>query len=98
MQRLLIALTAFAIFTLYTLVVVVQLGLLGFLGPLLAGGWSTQVFLDLVVALLGFFVLAVPDAKRLGISAWPFALAFPFLGSIALLAYFVRRELAALKR
>jgi protein-S-isoprenylcysteine O-methyltransferase Ste14 len=97
-QKLALALTLLVAFTLYTVMVAVEHGPLGFLAVHKEGGWNMQVFLDLVLALLGFFTLAAPDAKRHGISHWPYFVAALALGSIGMLAYFVHRELRALRQ
>lgn len=98
MQKLALTLAVLIGFTIYSLAVAIGHGLFGFLEVLTGGGWSTQVFLDLLLALLGFFVLAVPDAKRRGFSAWPYLVPALLLGSIGMLPYFVHRELRDLKR
>ena len=56
--------------------------------------WSLQVALDLVIAtfIVGSWLRA--DARKHGINPLPFLLALPFLGSIAALAYVVRRNAA----
>jgi len=96
MQKLALALVSFIGFTLYTALVAVGHGPFGFIEIVVGGGWSTQVSVDLFTALIGFFVLAVPDAKRRGFSPWPYLPAMLLLGSIGLLAYFVHRELRGL--
>jgi hypothetical protein len=97
-QRLAFVLALLVAFTVYSVIVAVEHGPLGFLAVLEAGGWHTQVFLDLVLSLLGFFTLAAPDAKRHGISHWPYLIAALGVGSIGMLAYFVHRELRALRQ
>jgi hypothetical protein len=97
-QKLALAVAALLTFTLYTVVVAVQHGPLGFLDALWQGGWNLQVLLDLVLALLGFFTLAAPDAKRQGISIWPYFVAALGIGSISMLAYFVHRQLRLLRQ
>jgi hypothetical protein len=97
-QKLALALALLVVFALYTVVVAVEHGPLGFLAVHLEGGWNLQIFLDLVLALLGFYVLAAPDAKRHGISHWPYFVASLALGSIGMLAYFVHRELRSLRQ
>ncbi len=47
---------------------------------------------------MAFFVLAVPDAKRRGISPWPYFAVTLVAGSIGILAYLVARELRGLER
>jgi hypothetical protein len=92
MNRIVLSLVAFVAFTAYTLYVVANHSFLGFLDDHAKGGWSLQIFVDLVVAALSFWVVAVPDAKARKISPWPFVIATPFLGSIAILGYFVYRS------
>ena len=91
MSRIALALIAFIAFTAYTVSVVVNHSLFGFLADHARGGWSLQIFLDLAVAATSFWIVAVPDARARGITVWPYVVATPFLGSIALLAYFVHR-------
>jgi hypothetical protein len=93
MSKIALPLVVLIAFTAYSVVVAVEHGPLGFLSVLAAGGWSTQVFLDLVLTLSAFFVLATPDAQRRRIKLWPFAIAALLLGSVGVLAYFVRRQL-----
>jgi hypothetical protein len=97
-QKLALALALLVTFTLYTVIVAVEHGPLGWVAVLQQGGWNLQVFLDLVLALLGFFTLAAPDAKRHGISHWPYLVASLALGSIGMLAYFVHRQLRSLRQ
>ncbi|EDM80432.1 hypothetical protein PPSIR1_41514 [Plesiocystis pacifica SIR-1] len=86
---------AFLGFTAYTIAVIVAHGMPDFstFDP-----WNWQVFVDLCAAALAFFWLALPEAKRLGVPAWPYALLTPVLGSIAILAYLVHREFALARR
>ncbi len=91
MSRLALALAAFVAFTAYTISVAAQHSLLGFLADHARGGWSLQVFLDLCVAAVAFWVVGLPDARSRGIRAWPYVVLTPLLGSIAILAYFVHR-------
>ena len=96
-MRLAVSVILFMSFTVYTAVVVVDKGF----GPLLqlhtAGAWSVQILVDLVFALSGFMTLAVPDARRRGIAIWPYIAMILALGSIGMLAYFVHRELRAIR-
>ena len=98
MQKLVLAALILAAFTVYTLTVAANHGLFGFIDAHAEGGWHVQIILDLVLAVLAFFVLAVPDAKRHGISAWPYFFASIALGSIGVYAYLVHRQLRALNQ
>jgi hypothetical protein len=92
MNRIALSLAAFVTFTAYTLFVVANHSFLGFLADHQRGGWSLQIFVDLVVAATSFWIVAVPDARAQKINFWPYLVLTPFLGSIALLAYFVHRS------
>ena len=93
MSRIALSLVAFVAFTAYTLFVVVNHNLFGFLADHAKGGWSLQIFVDLVFAATSFWIVAVPDARSRGITVWPYVVLTPFLGSISLLAYFMHRSL-----
>ena len=95
MSRVALSLVAFIAFTAYTLFVVANHSLFGFLADHAKGGWSLQILVDLVVAAGSFWVVAVPDARSRGMNPWPYVVLTPFLGSIAILAYFVHRSLRA---
>lgn len=92
MLRLGLALAAFLTFTTYSFFVVANHGALGFLDLLATEGWSRQVFLDLVIAIVIGGGWMLRDAKQRGLRGWPFALGSLAAGSIALLAYLVWRE------
>jgi len=93
MPRVALSLIAFIAFTGYTLFVVVNHNFFGFLADHEKGGWSLQIFVDLVCAAISFWIVAVPDARARGINPWPYARLTPLLGSVAILAYFVHRSL-----
>lgn len=97
MSRVALSVVAFVAFTAYTLFVAVNHNLLGFLDDHAKGGWSLQIFVDLVMAAISFWIVAVPDARSRGITVWPYVVLTPFLGSIALLAYFVHRSVRELR-
>lgn len=86
-----LALALFVPFTVYSSWVTVDQGYTGFLDVLLAGGWGTQVFLDLCIALLLVSSWIVRDARARRTPAWPWLLATVGLGSIAPLLYLVVR-------
>ena len=84
-------------FVAYTVEVVVVQGFGALIASHAVFGWESQVFLDLVLSIVAFNVLAVPDAKKRGIAYAPYLVATVLLGSIGVVAYFVRRELHALR-
>jgi hypothetical protein len=92
MARFVAALVVFLAFTLYSVEVIFAEGYLAFLEVPMQGGWALQITLDLVVAASIATMWLVPDAKKRGITTWPFLATLPFLGSISLLAYLVLRE------
>lgn len=97
MHKLVVPLLAFLAFTTYSLIVVATQGLGALIPSHLAFGpfgWPLQVFIDLVLMAIAFLVFAVPDARRRGITVWPYVVATLALGSIGMLAYFVRRGLS----
>ena len=91
MSRLALALAAFIAFTAYTISVAAQHSLLGFLADHARGGWSLQIFVDLCVAAVAFWVVGISDARSRAIRAWPYVVLTPLLGSIAILAYLLHR-------
>ena len=93
MNSTLLALLAFALVSTYSLVVAATHGLDGLIATHAQGGWAVQIFLDLVSAAIAFWIVALPDARARGLRVWPYALLTPLLGSIAILAYLVRRSL-----
>lgn len=90
--RSLLALAVFVPFTAFSLYVSAREGALGFLPLLTRGGWSTQVFLDLVIAMTVASSLVHRDARARGINPWPWMLSMFTLGSVGMLAYFVARD------
>jgi len=62
-------------------------GLAAFRSP-----WAIQVGLDLCIACWFSALWLRADARKHGIRALPFLVALPFFGSIATLAYLVRRS------
>ena len=90
--RSLLALAVFVPFTAYSVWVSIAHGPLGFIPVLSAGGWSTQVFLDLVIAMSVASTVVHRDARARGINPWPWTVAMFTLGSVGLLGYFVARE------
>lgn len=92
MARFALALTVFLAFTAFSFRVVFIDGLDGLLAIHAFNGWGPQILIDLVIACVFAMLWLVPDAKKHGISPWPFVIGIPFLGSISTLAYFALRE------
>lgn len=91
MTRFALALIALVTFTTYSLTILANEGVAAIF-DLFGGGWSQQIFIDLFIACgVGTFWI-IPDAKKHGISPWPFVIALPFVGSIASLTYITVRE------
>lgn len=91
----LIALLVLATFGTFSLWVVFTQGYAGFLSLSAREPWALQMLLDLVIACSFVIAWMVKDARKHGITVWPYvAMTFP-LGSIGVLVYLVRRGLAA---
>ncbi len=82
-----------AVFSIYSTMVVLGHGYTGFMELAMSGGWATQVFLDLCIALILFAFWMFGDAKEHGIPAWPYLIVILFTGSIGALAYLIHRTL-----
>ncbi|MCA3012046.1 MAG: DUF2834 domain-containing protein [Myxococcaceae bacterium] len=91
-MRLAALVVALVTFTAWSLVIVAPEGLPGLFAVLSERPWARQVFVDLCLALTVAWAFVGPEARRLGLPLWPYLLATPFVGSIALLAFLVHRE------
>lgn len=79
-------------FTAFSLVVIGEVGYFGLWQAGFASNASLQILLDLCLAcgLGGLWLIG--DAKRRGVTAWPWLIAVLVLGSIGLLGYLFLRE------
>lgn len=87
MIRAVLTTIVFVVFTIYSFGVIAELGLLSVFDVAMGGGWNTQVFLDLCIAITVSIVWMRNDARQKQLTWWPFAIASVALGSIAVLAY-----------
>ncbi len=94
-MRLLLLLAVFVVFTGWSTSVAVAHGPLGFLTLSLEHPWALQMLLDLFIALFVAWAWLRHDAKQRGIPALPYQVATFFLGSPAVLAYLIHREIRA---
>jgi len=85
-------LAAFGAFSLW---VVDGHGYTGFLSLAGREPWALQMLLDLVIGLSFAVGWMRGDARRRGLASWPYLVVTLALGSIGLLAYVVRRGMAA---
>jgi len=97
MARLVALVVVFLAFTVYTVEVVVTQGFAALFASHARFGWESQVFLDLVLAVTAFNLLAWPDAKKRGITYAPYFVATIALGSIGVLVYLLHREVRTLR-
>ncbi len=97
MPRVAVPLVSLVVFTAYTASVAANHDIVAFFTNEVRGGWTLQIFIDLIVAATCFWVVAVPDARARGIRVWPYIALTPWVGSIALLGYFVHRSVVAPK-
>lgn len=72
-----------------------EVGYLGIFAAAVQGPGSMQIFADLCVALIFAGGWMRTDARKHGLPAWPFLVAIPFAGSLALVAYVAVRALAS---
>lgn len=91
MKKVLLPLAVLVPFTIYSCWVVYLRGYFGFIDVAWREPWGGQIFLDLCIAMFLVASFIRRDAPKHGISPWPYLVAIPALGSIAVLAYFVHR-------
>lgn len=80
-------------FTAWSTVIVAPEGASGLFVLLRDQPWGRQVFVDLCIALTVSWTWLWPEARARGINPWPYFLATPLVGSIAVLGFLVHREL-----
>ncbi len=97
-SRSMLALAVLVPFLAFSVWVSIGHGPLGFVDTALHGGWETQVFLDLVIAMVVASTVVRRDALKRGISPWPWMVSMALLGSIGMLGYFVYREIPGVSR
>lgn len=97
-SRSLLALGVLVPFFTFSVWVSLHHGWLGFVDTAVHGGWETQIFFDLVIALVVASTVVVRDARRRGLRAWPWLVATALLGSIGTLGYFVYRAVPGVGR
>jgi hypothetical protein len=83
-----------AAFTAFSLWVVAGRGYFGFLTLARDEPWGLQVLLDLVIACSFGLGWLAQDARKRGITSWPYFIVTPFVGSMSLLAYVIHRGFA----
>lgn len=89
----LLAVAVLVPFTVYSLWVVAGHGYTGFLTLAMREPWGLQLLLDLTIACTFGIVWMRADARRRGLTSWPFIPAVVTLGSVGLLGYLVWRGL-----
>lgn len=87
MARAVLVTLVFLVFTGYSLGVMHDHGFIAAFEVALRGGWNTQEFLDLCIALFIGTAWMRRDACEKKLPFWPFAIGCLALGSISLLAY-----------
>ncbi len=82
----------FVPFLAFSLFVTFRDGYTGFISQVaLAGGWNTQVFIDLCLSLLLLFGFIAKDCKTRGVASWPYLLLVMTTGSLGAFVYFLAR-------
>jgi hypothetical protein len=82
-----------AAFLVYSMWVMLGLGYTGFLSLAAREPWAMQMLLDLVIACSFGIGWMTADARKHGITTWPFIITTVFTGSVGLLGYVVWRGL-----
>lgn len=92
-MRLPILVVTFVVFTAWSSWLTFDDGLAGLTALLETNDWGKQIFADLCISLFIGWGFLRSDAKKHGLPSLPYVVATPFLGSIAVLAYLIHREL-----
>jgi hypothetical protein len=93
-MRLAVLLVVFVAFTAWSLTVVAGQGFASLLSLVGREPWAAQLLVDLCLALVVAWSWLRHDARTRGITAWPYQVATVAVGSVAVLAYLIHRELA----
>ena len=81
--------TVFIAFSILTGVAAFQHGYIGIFEAGFRDAASMQVFFDLVISVSLFRIWMLVDARKRGVTVWPYLIAIPAVGSIAPLAYLI---------
>jgi hypothetical protein len=90
--------TLLLVFSAWSVWICIDNGYWGFLSVLKAGGWQSQVFVDLMLGLTLTLGFVKGDSYKHDIPFWPYLVATPFLGSISPMAYMVHRQIKRLRQ
>ncbi len=94
MKRIVILLAILIPFTLLSTWLVIDTGYLAWIRLARREPWALQLFVDLAIACTVFMSWMLRDARARGLRAWPYVPLILTGGSIGILAYLIRRELA----
>lgn len=86
------------VFSAWSVWISIDNGYWGFLAVAKAGGWQSQVFVDLMLGLTLTLGFVKGDSYKHDIPFWPYLVATPFLGSISPMAYMVHRQIKRLRQ
>ncbi len=81
-------------FGIVTVLALLEVGYWGLLEPPFYSWGAAQVFIDLVIVCLLACLWMIADARKRGLSVWPFLLITVFAGSFGPLLYLLWREMA----
>lgn len=90
-----IAATILLAFGAFSIWVIGTHGYFGYLTSARNDHWTLQLLIDLTLSLVIANAWVVTDARRRGISPWPYVIATPVVGSLAIGVYLIRRAFAA---
>jgi len=97
-MRLAAVVAIFLAFTGWTLWSVGGVGLGGLLGLLQGDPWGRQVFVDLCISITVAWTFMYSDSRARRLPFWPYVLGSVAVGSIAILAWLIHREVLMLRR
>ena len=92
-SRLVLLVGVLVAFGVLSTLALLDVGYLGILAPHFQSYGGGQVFADLCILAVMACVWMANDARKSGLSAWPFIVMTVFLGSFGPLAYLLVREL-----
>ena len=90
--RLVTLAAVFVAFSILTGVAAAEYGYIGIFEAGFRDSASMQVFFDLVISVSLFGIWMLIDARKRGVTVWPYLIAIPAVGSLAPLVYLSVRE------
>ena len=96
--RLLLLVAVLAAFSVITVLALINVGYIGIFTTNLDNWAGIQVLIDLIIIAALACIWMIADARKRGVSPWPFVLITVFAGSFGPLLYLVVREVRTSSR